>query len=104
MEAAQLIAKWQSFVTEVESGYTLTIYDYTNDLSIRAQLEKEIRSNKVSDDELRVVTALDERFRQATRDSIKALPGAPDPGGWWVRRVPVNATGELAEDLREEHM
>ena len=104
MKTAQLIAKWQSFVIEVESGYTLTIYDYTNDLSLRAQLENEIRSNKVSDNELGVVAALDERFRRATRDSVKPLPGMPDPGDWWVRRVPRNATAELAEDLRKERI
>lgn len=38
-----LVADWGKFVTEVEDGYDLTIYDYSNDLSIRDLLEELIQ-------------------------------------------------------------
>jgi hypothetical protein len=36
----QLTADWDRFVSHVEEGYSDSIYEYTNDLSIRDLLEK----------------------------------------------------------------
>jgi hypothetical protein len=38
----QLLRRWASFVRQVETGYDDTIYDYTNDLSVRDLLEEKL--------------------------------------------------------------
>ena len=35
-----LLREWRAFVTQVERGYDDSIYEYTNDLSVRDRLER----------------------------------------------------------------
>lgn len=90
---------WESFVGVVEAGYSLTIDDYTNDLSIRAWPENARESLTPL-----IATSMDERlretdarFRAATDELHRQLPGAPDR--WWGRRLPKLLVGELFEDV-----
>ena len=87
------MTRWTRFVAEVEQGYDLTIYDYTNNLAARDNLEA---------DSAGVLKPLDDRFRSATRDAARVLPGAPDDAKWWWRRVPVRPGEELTVDLERE--
>jgi hypothetical protein len=90
---------WAAFVTQVERGYDDSIYEYTNDLTVRDRLERVVQGAspglqaklhaRLADD--------DARFEQATEDSARPL--AADRPGWWWRRVPRRRSGELAEDL-----
>ena len=34
-----LLRRWSEFVTQVERGYDDSIYEYTNDLSVRGRLD-----------------------------------------------------------------
>jgi hypothetical protein len=97
-----LIARWSTFVQEVESGYSLTIYDYTNDLATRDLLEDIL--GRVCEQESGEVASLlapwDERFKFATASLDGSLPGADAFHGWWWRRLPRKVTGELEVDLK----
>ncbi len=97
-----LLRGWSDFVTQVERGYGDSIYEYTNDLSVRDRLERVVEAAGPG---LRAkldgtLAADDRRFEAATEESARALGefGLTTPQWWW-RRVPRRLTGELAEDL-----
>ncbi len=97
-----LLRGWSDFVTHVERGYGDSIYEYTNDLSVRDRLERLVQAAGPG---LRAklagaLAADDRRFEAATEESARALGefGLQTPQWWW-RRVPRRLTGELAEDL-----
>lgn len=95
----RLLGNWETFVRDVESGYSLTIYDYENDLSTRDLLEEVMTAGssirrKLAD----LIGPLDERFKAAT---IQNPARVIEAGAWWQNRVPRNPAGELAEDLAE---
>jgi hypothetical protein len=84
----ELIAAWRRFVDEVFDGYSDVFDEYANDLSVRKLLHQLISdappgllvSLRQQLDEL------DERFRQATVETIATLPGQV---GWWYHRKPL---------------
>jgi hypothetical protein len=98
-----VVAKWQSFVVETESGYKLTIYDYTNDLSARNLIEELMGALSESGRSrlAALVAPIDKRFRKASRRVSKPLLASPRRNWWWWR-VPRVLIGPLAQDLREE--
>jgi hypothetical protein len=93
-----MLCRWSDFVTRVQRGYDDSIYEYTNDLSVRDRLERIVQGagprlrarleGCLADD--------DRRFEAATEQSARPLGEARPP--WW-RRVPRRRAGELAEDL-----
>ena len=95
-----LLNGWAEFVRQVERGYTFSIYDYINDLSVRDVLEDVLLSIRDSArTKVRaVLMPLDERFEKATRKIEKPLVPADDSRRWWFR-VPLVLAGELKEDL-----
>jgi hypothetical protein len=101
----ELVAGWESFVRQVERGYDGSIYEYTNDLSIRDRLQR-VLAAAPADLARRAADLLgpaDERFQAATRPSIRPVaPGVRgDRAAWWFR-VPLKLLAELEEDLRSE--
>jgi len=94
--------RWSDFVTRVERGYDDSIYEYTNDLSVRDRLERVVRSAGPG---LRAALERglaedDRRFEAATEDAARPLGEFAETGPpWWWRRVPRRRVGELAEDL-----
>jgi hypothetical protein len=100
----ELVGQWSDFVGEVENGYSLSIYDYTNDLSVRdllAELVKRV-DRKAKDHALSLIAPCDERFRFATRELAQAIESAPKIRGWWWHRIPCTLKGELRADLEQE--
>jgi hypothetical protein len=98
----QLLGRWAEFVRGVERGYDDSIYEYTNDLSVRDSLEELISaSSSTLAAKLRGEFApIDERFTNATEPAKRPLSHAyGDLPSWW-RRVPKRREGELAEDLK----
>jgi hypothetical protein len=95
-----LLGDWQRFVTAVERGYDDSIYEYTNDLSVRDVLERVIAGASPGlRAQLEAETAEhDRRFEAATEEAARPLSAREDPPWWW-RRVPVRRVGELADDL-----
>jgi hypothetical protein len=100
-----LIDRWGCFAVQVEQGYNLTIYDYTDDLSTRDLLEDILNQvpAPLRKRLLAQIEAWDNRFRQATTESERPLrprrAGAPR---WWWFRIPKKIDGELGADLRAE--
>jgi hypothetical protein len=97
-----MLRRWSHFVTQVERGYDDSIYEYTNDLSVRDRLEHVIQGagpglraaleGRLAED--------DRRFDAATEDSARPLGKFKETTPpWWWRRVPRRRVGELAEDL-----
>lgn len=102
----ELFLRWEKFVTEVEGGYTLSIYDYTRDLGTRDTLEGIAKGLSGTDFRKKVQERLapfDDRFRLATRPSDKPIaPGADLHDRLWWFRVPRKLSGELREDCLAE--
>jgi len=97
-----LLRRWSSFVTQVERGYDDSIYEYTNDLSVRDRLERLVaRAGPGLRAKLEAALAADDRrFETATEEAARPLGEFGDASPpWWWRRVPVRRVGELAEDL-----
>jgi hypothetical protein len=99
MTVNSLVQQWIRFVTKVEKGYDLTIYDYHNDLDTRGLIERlivggpEAAANKIR----QRVEPWDRRFEAATTE-VPYVVATFDIGPW-ARRVPINPGDELAGDL-----
>jgi len=96
-----LLGGWSAFVTAVERGYDDSIYEYTNDLSVRDLLER-VAAGAGPGLRAKLETAVaadDRRFEAATEAAARPLGEGVDPSRWWWRRVPVRRDGELADDL-----
>jgi hypothetical protein len=96
-----MLGRWSSFVTDVERGYDDSIYEYTNDLSVRDRLESVVEGAGPG---LRAkldasLAEDDRRFAAATQEAARPLGEFMDAGPSWWRRVPRRRAGELAEDL-----
>lgn len=105
MDLNYLVTRWSQFVREVERGYKLSIYDYTNDLSVRDLLGEVISSLSITG--ARVVedsiASSDEDYRHATRVSTRPLlPLPPGVHSWWWFRIPTQMSNELRQDLVAE--
>lgn len=97
-----MFAQWGALVSAVERGYDDCIYDYTNDISVRDQLEQLVREapptlqTKLE----RALEPVDGRFMNATEEAARPLTEfAGEIPRWWWCRVPRRRSGELAEDL-----
>ena len=91
-----LLQEWSRFVTAVERGYDDSIYEYTNDISVRDRLERVIAgaSPGLRAQLERAVAEDDRRFTAATEEAARPLGKSP-----WAQRVPRRLVGELADDL-----
>jgi hypothetical protein len=96
-----MLRRWSDFVTQVERGYDDSIYEYTNDLSVRDRLERVVQGagpglrGKLAG----ALAEDDRRFEAATEEAARPLGEFPDASPAWWRRVPRRRVGELAEDL-----
>ena len=97
-----MLRGWSDLVTGVERGYADSIYEYTNDLSVRDRLERVVQGAGAG---LRVklegaLAEGDRRFEAATEEGARPLGEFGDASPpWWWRRVPRRRVGELADDL-----
>lgn len=100
-----LTSSWRTFVASVERGYGDSIYDYTNDLTVRDRMALVL--DEVSDEVRAVVepelVTIDARFVEATGPSQVPIPGG-DGRGWWWWRVPTRLGDELRADLEAERV
>jgi hypothetical protein len=94
-----LLGDWARFVTAVERGYDDSIYEYTNDLTVRDRLERVVSGASPGlRAQLEAKLAPDDRrFEAATEAAVRPLGATYTT--WWWRRVPRRLVGELADDL-----
>lgn len=103
----QLLQRWRDFVESVEDGYRLSYFDYTQDLSLRDEIE---RVKAHVPERLRIeiidcIQPIDHRLKFATKQSRTVLGDAvygPDRYWWW--RIPKRLEGQLMEDLLRERI
>ena len=99
--------RWQKFVSEVAQGYDASIYDYTNDLSIRSELAGFIsKLPKQLADKLNLsLKEADKRFLELTVPANVHLLGLSDEqANLWLHRLPIKPTGELLHDIRTSNI
>ena len=96
----EVVGEWESLVRSVEQGYGMTIDDFTNDVSIRRWPEEAspLLTPRVRQSMEERLGPLDARFRGATFQAPRRLPGA-GADFWWETRLPRRLVGELAEDV-----
>jgi hypothetical protein len=98
----ELVGQWAEFVEGLERGYDDSIYEYTNDLSVRDRLQNLVGASSPA---LRAkmetaVAPVDQRFGFATEPAARPLrANSGDLPSWW-RRVPKRRDGEFADDLK----
>jgi len=104
--AQSLIDRWADFIRDVARGYTFTMYDYENDLTIRDHLQRtrvELSSESASVLLLQRVEALDDAYRRVTT-FVDAPPWKYSRNksdlSWWWHRIPNKLVGDLAEDFK----
>jgi hypothetical protein len=99
-----LLERWENFVSEVEEGYDDSIYEYTNDLSVRDLLQVVVDNCPLAlrDKLIGALRIWDERFNKATEESKRpVLPDKERSQAWWWFRVPVKRGSELVNDLQK---
>lgn len=100
-----LLTKWHDFVTQIEVGYNNSIYDYTNELSIRDVLEELLEQlpNEIKGKLSTVLKPLDDRYMEATNRIQRSLSLNPQrkAQSWWYR-IPKRLGPELRADLQSE--
>jgi hypothetical protein len=98
-----LLHKWEDFIAKVEKGYDGSIYEYTNDLSLRDVLEEILLKvpQSLHDKLLEGVHPWDDRFYGATRQVSRSLAPGVTKGvpPWWFR-IPNKLGQEMESDLR----
>lgn len=101
---ANLLERWTKLVNDVESGYSLSLPDYTNDLALRDALCEIVKCvpERLSRELSHFLEPWDERFQFATKIiDIPLLPVDGSAGPWWWR-IPKQPHGELLENLLSE--
>ncbi len=100
----RLLDNWRRTVLEVESGYQLTVDNYTNDLYKRNLLQAVLDAapDSLQEKVMSVLAPIDDRFLRATRDDAADVLEhfCHRPRGWWWRRLPLIITGNLAANFK----
>ena len=94
----QWVVAYERLVNELGGGYSMCIYEYTNDLSCRQQLE-DARSEPAVQELWRRVEIADSRLRQILRPTKRCIHGSYSQDCFWFWGYPPNSPG-LESDLR----
>ena len=92
--SAGLIARYKTFVAEVEQGYTFRLDDYRHDLDIRGVIETAGLADEVRTEDERLEEMLVHRQLRVW----ESMPGDP----FWDFGIPKNAGRELMRSLKAE--
>ena len=102
------VERWKGFIEEISDGYKLSIYDYTNDLSVREILIEieQVLSPEGQAEFRERLSPLDARFLELTTDFAVNLIATPRELEHPVfrhlyRKVPKNMKEELRRNLEE---
>jgi hypothetical protein len=97
-----IVEQWESLVDQVAEGYNWSLYEFTNDLTVRDFLEKAFRDGRLG--QFSEIGAMCQRVEAAdTRLKEMFLPddkigGAAMP--WWHRGVLAAAGDEYVDELK----
>ena len=103
-----LVQSWRSLIEEIKHGYSMSIYDYTNDVSTRQLLEGLLGRCpiRVQQRLIEILQEPDGEFLQLTElprlsEQCPNLPGLANDR--WAR-IPKSPTGELLKDLQADSL
>ena len=99
-----VLEAWEDFVRECEEGYSWTIYEYDNEIAVRATIEATlqdpaVRSSSGFEAFKERLAPIDERFQIL----IGQGPKISDHGEWWERRLPPRGGTQFLEDVRSSY-
>ena len=103
----KLLEKWESFIKNVEEGYSDSIYEYTNDLSTRDLINRLMESDLSSSIKSKlasIIEELDQRFERATyKIESSLIPNKSKDIKWWFR-IPNKISDDFEDDLKCENI
>lgn len=100
----RLMLAWATFVSRVEKGYADSVYEYTNDLTVRDILETVIcdTGDHTGEKICEAIREWDQRFELATKPVHAPLRIRDENAYSWWWRVPKVLPVELRTDLENE--
>lgn len=99
----QLFSRWRRFCVEIQRGFSGTVYDYENELSVRDILEEIARS--LSEDGRQKIQEHikhdDNIFILATQKSVVPEHKKDIELEWWHKRIPIRFTEDLQQEFSD---
>ena len=99
----ELESGWRRFVRECVNGYSMSIYEYENDLQVRKMI-RDVMVDPLLGIDLSVeefsrrISEIDDEFKGILQPEVQVGDeGSP----WWVRGVPRYAGSELSSDFHD---
>src|SRR5262245_54078630 len=95
-----ILVEWDDFVTDLEYGYEMSVYEFDNDMdSYRGPIEHLTSDKKLNEFEEHkklnsIVDNIDKRFKQLTTEV-----DLPNRKFWWTRRILLKADNEYFDTL-----
>jgi hypothetical protein len=101
MTVDNVIRRWEYFTVQVAHGYPESIYEYTNEISVRTKIaELETGAVPLPAHLARRVAESDARFRESSTELPVPFAGYQAPrSAWWWFRCPTNMGPDLQADL-----
>ena len=97
-QAEQWVAEYEALVASLPTGYDMSVYEYTNDISCRQTLEDERTGPGVQGLWQRVEIA-DSRLREILQPTQRCIHGSYPSSCFWYWGYPPDSPG-LEDDLR----
>ncbi|HSH76754.1 MAG TPA: hypothetical protein VLA09_13785 [Longimicrobiales bacterium] len=98
IQVEKWVAAYESFVDQLDQGYSMSVHEYTNDLHCR-QLLHDARAEPQVKELWRRVEVADAKLRGILRPTKRCLHGSNPPTCFWYWGYPPNSPG-LESDLR----
>lgn len=97
----EIIIIWDDFVTELEEGYSMSAYEFYNDLDIiRKPVDLLMNSDLLNNYPehqftLKIIYLIDDRYRAISREYLAYSDSEP----WWRRRILINASSDYFDSI-----
>jgi hypothetical protein len=103
--AGEFVDAWRSFVAQCSAGYDMSIYEYENDLALRAEIQVLLDDSELQRLEgyrefCDGISSVDRDFMALLQEGVE-IGSTSDP--WWTRGVLRQACAELARDFMNIH-
>lgn len=97
-----LLDMWEGFVKSCEAGYSMGIYEYDNDLSVRNVIELVLQNDTLKNyaeykNFIQNVFIIDSKFKKLLSNEFFRS----EKEHWWNRGVLLEAEEEYIEDIKE---
>lgn len=101
-EIENRVSEYESLIDSLQDGYSMSIYEYTNDLYCRQYLEEHKDDPVVSELWIRI-ERIDSRFLKMVNSTKRCIHGNYPQSYFWYWSYPINSP-EIEQDLKENGM